>query len=341
MALGDFVRRALGRGGDSRAPVLSFGSWSQFPQRDPQVLQVCHPDWRGVRTVAYGFRTPVVECADLSVWGEALTEEISRLKVAVVVIQGWPPGSAHFAGLLHRAGVQVKCVLHSSPTQHGAEPGEAMVVDEILDLVSRGTIRSLGMAKAGVPEALTAAGHRVSYVPNRLPVLPDLTRVELGEDRAVGVFAEPFWRKNVTTQLLATTLMEDVTAHVLRTPNNGYLRGLNIVEHGEMPYDQFISLQASVDLNLYVTLSECHPSTPQESYMTGVPCLISKTSSVFRSDSILWELTTVDELDNPSAIADAASRLFDSRDEALDRARQWMDQADVEGAERWAAFVTQ
>ena len=79
-----------------------------------------------------------------------------------------------------------------------------------------------------------------------------------------------------------------------------------MVEHGELPWDRFVAIQGSVDLNLYVTLSECHPSTPQESYLAGVPCLLSRVSGVFADDPRLWEITTTDRPDDPSAIAEAA-----------------------------------
>ncbi len=259
--------------------------------------------------------------------------------VRMVVIQGWPPGSAGFARLLAGAGITVKCVLHSSPVQHGAEPGEARVVDEVLDLAQQRILAAVGMAKAGVAQAFAASGHPVVYVPNRAPVVGELTRWDLGSRVNVGVFAEPFWRKNVTTQLLAVGLIEGAAAHVMAKPANRYLGALAIVEHGELPYTDFLSLQGSTDLNLYVTLSECHPSTPQESYLAGVPCLISRTSAVFRSDPVLWELTSVDEADNPEAIARGARRLLAAREEAGERATAWIEEADRTGAEAWTAFT--
>jgi hypothetical protein len=323
-----------------REPVLSFGSWDQFPGQSPRVVQICHPDWRGVRTVSYAFRSPVVECDDLHVWGRMLADRIDEARVDMVVIQGWPPGSGLLAKLLEERSIPVKCLLHSSPVQHGAEPGEAGVIDEILGLASKGVLDGVGMAKAGVSEAFTAIGYPVEYVPNRVPDVPTVVRKVLGEGTHVGIFAEPFWRKNVTTQLLAVGMMDRATAHVLSLPDNPYLRSVRVVEHGELPYDEFISLQASVDLNLYVTLSECHPSTPQESYLTGVPCLVSRVSSVFKSDERLWDLTTVDEADNPVSIVKAAERLLAHREEALDRADRWMREADRLGAEAWSQFTS-
>ena len=341
MPLRDRVRRLLrgSEAGAPRAPVLSFGSWETFPSTE-RALQICHPDWRGVRTVAYTFGSPVVECDDLAMWSDHLIDRITAARVEVVVIQGWPPGAGGLAARLAELGIRVKCVLHSSPAQHGAEIGEAAVVAEMFSLRRSGVLVEVGMAKAGVPEAFTAAGFPVTYVPNRVPVMPKLKRVDLGSGLHVGVFAEPFWRKNVVTQLLAVGLLEGAVAHVMRTPDVSYLDHIDVLEHGELPWERFVTLQGSVDLNLYVTLSECHPSTPQESYLAGVPCLISRVSSVFRDDPVLWDLTTVNEADNPSSIARGAMRLLAAKDDAVVRARAWMTQADQRAAEAWARFVS-
>lgn len=322
-----------------RLPKLSVSSWGQLARESGGVVQVCHPDWRGVRTVAYSFHTPVIECDDLAYWSEHLSRHLSESGIEVVVIQGWPPGSGDFARALVKSGIQVKCVLHSSPAQHGAEKGEAAVADEVLDMVGQGTLSELGMAKRGVSEALRAIGYPVTYVPNRVPSLPEMTRRDLGPGSLhVGVFAEPFWRKNVVTQLLAVGLIEGAVAHVMRKPDVRYLDGLEIVEHGELPWEEFVVLQGSVDLNLYVTLSECHPSTPQESYIAGVPCLISRVSGVFRDIDRLWDITSTDSLDDPSEIALAAMRLVSLRAEAVELAGQWMNSHDARAQAIWSSF---
>ena len=126
MALRDRARGLL-KGTDAdqvRSPVLSFGSWEELPATE-RVVQICHPDWRGVRTVAYSFGSPVVECDNLVLWSDHLLDGITASQVETVVIQGWPPGAADFSRRLAEVEVTVKCVLHSSPAQHGAEAGEA------------------------------------------------------------------------------------------------------------------------------------------------------------------------------------------------------------------------
>jgi hypothetical protein len=67
---------------------------------------------------------------------------------------------------------------------------------------------------------------------------------------------------------------------------------------------------------------------------------MSRTSALFRDDRTLWDLTSVDEADNPRAIAVAAERLLSYREEAVRRATAWMEEFDDAAAERWDAFVT-
>ena len=322
-----------------REPLLSFGTWDEFPPGDPRVLVVCHPDWRGVRTAAYSFREPTVECDDLDRWGDEIVAGLRAADITTVVVHGFPPGSGAFVRAAHAAGVGTRVVLHSSMTQHGAEAGEAAVANEVLALAGSRSLDRVGFVKAGLAESFTALGYPAAYVPNRAPDLPSYERHDVGPGLNVGIFAEPFWRKNVVTQLGAVALLDDATAHVMRRPDVEYLDHLRLVDHGEIPWEEFVSLQASMDVNLYVTLSECHPLSPIESYLTGIPALMSRTSDVFRSDPVLWDLTTVEIADDPLEIAEATRRLIDRADEAVERAGRWVVRADASAADRWYDFV--
>jgi len=299
----------------------------------------CHPEWRGVRSATYSWQAPVVECADLGVWAADLIDGLRSAEAATVVVSGFPPGSAEFLQAAATAALATRVVLHSSMTQHGAEAGEAEIAEAALTLSESGIVGRVGFAKEGLQEAFTALGFDVAYVPNRIPQLPEAPLLDLGPGLHVGVFAEPFWRKNVVTQLGAAALLDGATTHVMMEPDVAYLHALPVVAHGTLPWKEFIRLQSSVDLNLYVTLSECQPLTPVESYAAGVPCLMSRTSALFRDDRTLWELTSIDEADNPRAIAAGAERLLSYRDEAVRRAAAWMVEFDAVAAGRWAEFV--
>lgn len=318
--------------------MLSFGDWDRL--EPGAAVAFCHPEWRGVRSATYSWQAPVVECADLGVWAAALIAGLRSTEAATVVVSGFPPGSADFLRAASAADMTTRVVLHSSMAQHGAEAGEAEIAEAVLTLSENGAVGRVGFAKEGLQESFAALGFDVAYVPNRIPRLPEAPPLDLGPGLHVGVFAEPFWRKNVVTQLASVALLEGATAHVMIEPDIGYLHALPVVAHGTLPWGEFIRLQSAVDLNLYVTLSECQPLTPVESYAAGVPCLMSRTSALFRDDRTLWELTSVDEADNPRAIAAAAERLLSYRDEAVRRATDWMEEFDVMAARRWAEFVT-
>ncbi len=336
-----FDRLRLGRtrgAPDRRPPHLSFGTWADLPEGS--VVQVCHPDWRGVKAAAYAFRTPVVECDDLAEWAEELTAEIAGRSVTCVVIQGWPPGAGSFARLLSEKGVDAKAVLHSSPALQGEISSEADVVAEAFELARVGFLTGIGMDKSGVAEGFAAFGHQVTHLPNRASDMTGVTRMELGEGFHVGVFGEPWWPKNILTQVLAVGLLEGSIAHLSRPLGVTYLDDTSHVVHDGLDRQAFLNLLGSVEVNLNVSLTECHPMLPIESYLLGVPCLMSRTSAVFRNDPALWDLTTVSEHDNPSAIAEAARILIRNRGEALERARAWIATADRDAEERWVSFIS-
>lgn len=322
------------------APRLGFGDWSRFPA-SARVLVVCHPEWRGVRTAAIASGAPVVETATLDLHADELVERAVEAGVQMVVVHGVLPHLRVLAVVARQAGLRVACVLHSSPAQHGGEPWETEAVNQVFSLAAEGLIDRIGLVKAGVAEAFAHLGFDVTHVPNRLPRVETPQPIDLGEGFHVGVFAEPILRKNVATQMMAAALLPDSVVHVLRVPELDYLSAIPTRSHGLLDFASFQSLLASVDLNLYVTLSECHPLTPVESYLAGVPCLVSPTSELFLSDRRLRELTVVDELDDPSAIAGAAARLDANRDEAIGLARVWLEESDRRARAAWESFVSE
>jgi hypothetical protein len=259
--------------------------------------------------------------------------------VRVIVVHAFPSGADTVLEAAKAAGLATRAVIHSSPAQHGAERWEAAAVDRYLALARGGVLDRIGFVKAGVAEVFAGLGVGARHTPNRAPRVEVRERIHLGDGLHVGVFAAPFWRKNLVTQLAAVSLLDGATAHVMRLPDVGYLEGIDVVEHGELPWEEFVRLQGSVDLNLYVSLSESHPLTPVESFLAGVPCLVSRTSELFRDEPDLWELVTVSQADDPAAIAAAARRLLGAGSEVVAAARRWIERADAGAAEAWREFI--
>lgn len=301
------------------------------------MLQVCHPQWRGVRSSAFTFGDPVLEAADLGSLIDRIPD-IAASGASTIVIQGWPPNAAAFATAASVGGLRVLTMFHSSPAQHGVDGGEAEAVSEMLELHRAGVVSGVATVKAGVARSLRSLGHDVTHVGNRVPMLDTVEPAPMAEGTNVGIFLHPLWRKNVTTQILAAKLL-GWRPFVMEDPNVPYLSGDDFTICGELPRDGFLEIQAAMDITFNVTLSECHPMLPMESYRLGVPCLMSRTSDLFAEHPDLYELTTLDRPDNPDAIAEAADRLLASKVEAVALANASLDDLDRRSANQWRSFT--
>lgn len=319
------------------APHLGFGAWTDLRG---EVLGVCHPQWRGVRTAAHAFGDPVAETADAGTHAEEIVAGAAASGVGTLVVHGFPPGAGQLLRTARDGGMATRVTVHSSMAQHVAEAGEAAMMDEVVDLAREGVLDRIGFVKAGLAEVFSALGLPAMHTPNRAPQMPVIHPFDPGPDGPhFGVFGDNYWRKNVGTQLGAVTLLGG-TAHVMIRPPARYMAAMTVREHGEMDRDSFLSVQAAMDLNLYATLSECHPMGPLESFLSGVPALLSRTSDLFRSDPELWEVVTTDSPDDPTLVAAAVERLLDEGEDVVTRAREWIAAADAGARERWAQFLS-
>jgi hypothetical protein len=209
----------------------------------------------------------------------------------------------------------------------------------MLELRRNGILSGLASVKAGVAKSFRTLGYDVTHVGNRVPDLEEVTPLAVGAETNVGIFLHPMWRKNVTTQILAA-LELGWQPFVMANPQVAYISPVDLTICGELPRDEFLGVLAAMDITLNVTLSECHPMLPMESYRLGVPCLMSRTSDLFTEAPSLYDLTTVDQPDNPAAIARAAARLLVNRSEAIALANPALDAVDRQSADQWRTFTT-
>ena len=64
----------------------------EIPAPVDGIIQVCHPQWRGVRASAIAYGDPVLESDDLTQIADSI-DEVHAAGVSMIVIQGWPPGA--------------------------------------------------------------------------------------------------------------------------------------------------------------------------------------------------------------------------------------------------------
>lgn len=300
----------------------ALGRRAEWVLRRPAapVLAVVPPNWAGVTTSALNNFPNVLLLPDQAPNAQRTAQEIARRGLAAVVFSDVPEGLARVAQALKASSPQVRILVHYQGSfAQNSQTKIRLNFRRVVTLARDGVLERVGCAKAGMAEALEAMGVRACYVPNRVEPPARAVHHAARSPRKVGVFVEDVLRKNANTQFAAACMLKDAEVHVNEAPDPSYLPAAGrLAAHGRLPYDQFLLLLGEMDLNLYVSLSECYPMTVVESLIRGVPCLTSHTHEIFAHDAELGRALIVAALDNPVAITQQAELVLADR-EAIGR----------------------
>jgi hypothetical protein len=99
--------------------------------------------------------------------------------------------------------------------------------------------------------------------------------------------------------------------------------GLNAEFHIPITHKEALKKQSQMDLNLYVTLSECAPMLPLESLSEGSPCLFGPNNHYFEDQPYLLSRLMVTYPDRSDIILDAIERSLAERDQIIQRYIQY------------------
>jgi glycosyltransferase involved in cell wall biosynthesis len=158
-----------------------------------------------------------------------------------------------------------------------------------------GSVDKIWVCKRGLDDLLRSQGIESEVIENYLPQKARTPRrLHGGGPVRVGIWSvDNGWRKNLISQFLAFsadarfqihhTNADPVLASLLATFGVPNVR----VHDGPLPHAQMLSWLSKMDINLYVTLSECSPMLPLESISAGVPVLVGPTTTFFDSDPFL------------------------------------------------------
>lgn len=278
------------------------------------VIAVVPESWFGVTTSTLNNFPNVLFCdrCDPSGAADALLERGPR----TVVFSGMPGVSERMVRELRRraSGVRLAVHYHGSLVQC-AQPEIRERFGRTIALAREGAVDAVGCAKAGMAEALQSLGVEATYVPYRVAPPDTVGNRPADSPRKVGVFVRDIFRKSAHTQFMAAAMVEDAEIHCNELPDLSYLpRPFEAVEHGELPYEEFLELLGSMDVNFYVSLSECYPMVVVESLIRGVPCLTSHSHEILAHDADLADRLIVPAYDDPTAIAAQAERVLADRE---------------------------
>lgn len=315
-----------------------------FIREQPEVVAICHPDWRGIRAATHGQSEHVLEIAGFvsDAHARRAAQFLKDCGTRRVVVNGFPPGSGRFARALRDLKVKATLdfVYHGTPAQSHFR--EDRVIDEMLHLADEKLVRKLGFVKHGLADYFRAKGYDAEFVMNvlRMPFTP--ANPNPGDDGRIhiGVFAPSICHKNVETQVLAALMIPDAIVHVCEFPPMTYLRELERIRvHGILPHAEFVGLLSRMHATLYVSLVECYPMTVLESLASGVVCVTSHSSMLFDDAPELFHELVVTNHDSPLAIARKVSSAIDRRSDLIPRAQAHVARLNRDAERRWREFL--
>ena len=287
---------------------------------------------------------------------ESLCDAIEAAAPSVLVLSGFVDGYGDFAKCLkaRRPDISIMVLWHGTPIQL-RDPDERRQYDVVISLLRSGVISRIGTFKTGEAAALVERGIDAMDVFNPPPAgAPNVSAGRVIERRrgvlSVGMFsAGPSWRKNPYAMIAAASRAENVEIYgVLDPAAQSYARSLGLklasVREHTWTSEEMAAVSGRLDLNLYVSLSECSPLFPIESLHAGIPCLIGATSHLFLGSPLLFEETDAREVrdaaadaaktleglvvsraDDPGAICDAIERVEANSVEIMSAYRVWCE----------------
>ena len=349
----DSSKRALF--GDVIVPHGGISGGSLYNRK--RVLAVMHPNWVGVREATLSMGIPAIQTTNVETEAflSELIEFIMEARIDTILIGGLPPGFSTMACVVHvvsqgqstsrcgiaqklrnrplrfKKNVQVMAIYHGSPALHVNNPGEVESFDMLLAATKKGYISRVGVLKHGFMQTLLAMGVPAFPVSNFLVptegALRGPSRSAFNKQFHVGVLGGTTTMKNVMTQIAAAcSLGPQVTIHALeshRGPGHAKYTEINcparIVWHPrKMEHEVFVSLLGQMDVNMYVSFTECQPMVVLESIQQGVPALLSDTTALFTETKggkstkmwpLLEDLFVCRQTDNPDSIRMCLMRL--------------------------------
>lgn len=221
-------------------------------------------------------------------------------------------------------GVRQFFAWHGSPAQW-VEPSHRAHFDLWRQQYDNKVIDGVVTIKPGLYRILEKLGIRGWDLFNPIPQISSSRggHQENTDSVSIGLFsAISSWYKNPYVQALAVAGRKNV---VLKTNlDQAQLSTLNlgvqsIDFYPTLPRTDFLHLLDGLDVNLYVTNTECSPMSALESWALSVPCIVGPAGDVYSAvSSRLAELLVEPRVDDPEAISRRLDAVLASRHEIVE-----------------------
>ena len=321
----------------------------------PSVL-VCHPEWLGIREatikIAVNTQLPIIFARSLHSSGE-IHRTLKALGVLRVFIQGIVPDSDYFVRKFYRR-FHIYLTYHSGFGVHNTEEIEAFSLFSMMKLSEAHKVsvnfleedQSNSWRELGFEQVQTVTHAFQSMVLVQPRAFSRLARIGmLGTSTRMSV-------KNFWPQISAACMIEGAEVHI--NVDSERFAGLKsytavsrckgkLVNHKNLGPDIFLSLLRTMDVNLYVTITDALPNVVLDSLAAGIPAVSSDVSDIFARSSLLREKLVEKRIDDPIAIRDKILEAWSFRTESpemfLSETKKCLMDLDIASRSQWSDLI--
>lgn len=304
-------------------------------------VAVAHPDWLGIRSSAAQMFDHLLLLTDelTPEDGESIAERLLARRPQAVVLQGFPFTYQHLVQALHRRApdLPVQVIWHGTfmqaPEDYAWRSFRLMCA-----LHKQGKIRRIGLVKKGQEQILRHRGLDAHYLLNMYRVIPETATAMPVAPIKLGIWSISELKHKPPYEMLAAASTIEGAQVVGSVASERMLEFCNefglahrflgrMVPQSEMP-----AQLATTHLNLYVTLNECAPMLPLESFGAGVPCIVGPNTPYFENNPYLQSRLVVPVPDDAYAIAQKIKLALAERDQIIAAYREYAVEHNAESA---------
>lgn len=283
---------------------------------NPDIIAVVSPDFRGVNSATKEMVTDVIEISNIyrrSI-AKKLAKEIIKYNPKKILVSGYAKGHDLLIEELKKQNpnLRIFVLIHSAFIWFDVYPAENIVFENFIKMAKSGLIEKVGFCKRDLAEYFKSKGIETYFVMNRFyPEKHNYKKIDKSNIN-IGIFGQNQWHRNITNQVIGALMVDNSTVHVNEVSKHFFIDESRIKVHGILPKDEFLKLYSKLDINMYISMTDCFPMVLIESMQYGIPCLSSDTSDVYSYSQKLKKWLTVSTIDGPIGISKKINEVIDN-----------------------------
>lgn len=304
--------------------------------KNKKYIIIHNPNWLGITSATKELFENTLELEELNdnIQINEVANLISKTKAKLIIFSGCAISWVQLIEKLRNLNknIKIKILWHGSNAMN-IEEYDWEAFKNIIYLLKRGIISSIGFVKKSMYDFYSAKGYNVEFVMNNLTLDIVIPKKESSKTK-IGLYASgDRWVKNYYNQLSAASLVENSMIDVVPLSNKT-IEFAKIIKANitgcpnPIAREELFKRIAQNDINIYATFTECAPLLPLESMELGIPCITGNNHHYWEGTE-LEKYLIVDSVDNGQAIYEKIMLCLKNKEKILNFYKKWKIKYDI------------